>query len=179
MKKATLLFGILTMAISLWAQSPLDHFMEKYAGMDGFTSVSVSADVYDLFASLDVAEDEELARVKEAVIEFNGLEVLTFEDPGTGRALQYYHEALGLLPSGMYKTLVEISAPDEQVRIMAGRSEAAVVNNVLIFVGNTDEFVLVKVDGSFDLEKLGELSKNFDMQKVREKEEKIKGQKTK
>ncbi len=170
------LFLLLTLAAPLWlsAQQSLNRFFDKYAGSEGFTSVNVSADLYDMFASMDFEGDEDLALVKEAILDFRGLQVLTYEDAGeNGQALKYFDEALALLPRDDYTEMLSVTSPDDNVRILARSPQEGIVDNVLILVGNDDEFVLVKVDGSFDLSRLGALAKDFDMEKIHEKREEM------
>ncbi len=173
------LFLLLTLAAPFWlsAQQSLNRFFDKYAGSEGFTSVNVSADLYDMFASMDFEGDEDLALVKEAILDFRGLQVLTYEDAGeNGQALKYFDEALALLPRDDYTEMLSVTSPDDNVRILARSPQEGIVDNVLILVGNDDEFVLVKVDGSFDLSRLGDLAKDFDLEKIHEKREEMQKQ---
>jgi|GEM_PF-1498420 len=170
------LFLLFTVMAPLWlsAQQSLNRFFDKYAGTQGFTSVNVSADLYDMFASMDFEGDEELAAVKEAIIDFKGLQVLTFEDKEQrGQALKYYDEALELLPRNEYTEMVSVTSPDDNVRILTRSQQEGIVDNVLILVGNAEEFVLVQVDGRFDLSRLSDLAKDFDMEKIHEKREEM------
>ncbi len=177
MKKLFLLLTLAALPLWLSAQQSLNSFFDKYAGSEGFTSVNVSADLYDMFASMDFEGDEELALVKEAILDFKGLQVLTYQNPGrNGRAMKFYEEALALLPKDDYTEMVSVKGPDDNVRILTRSHQEGIVDNVLILVGNDDEFVLVRVDGTFDLSRLGDLAKDFDMEKIHEKREEMQKQ---
>ncbi len=177
MKKLFLLLTLAALPLWLSAQQSLNRFFDKYAGSEGFTSVNVSADLYDMFASMDFEGDEEIALVKEAILDFKGLQVLTFQDAGqSGKAMKYYDEAQALLPKDDYTEMLNVKSPDDKVRILTRSPQEGVVDNVLILVGNEDEFVLVRIDGTFDLSRLGKLAKDLDMEKIQEKREEMQKQ---
>lgn len=175
MKKLLALLMIAALPMGMIAQNAFAGFYEKYAGTEGFTSVNVSPDLFEMFASMEMEGDEEIAKMKEAVHEFNGLQVLTFEDKyNSGKAMQYYKEVADLIPANAYKELVTVNSPDDNVQILTKGQKDGLVDKLLIVVGNEDEFVFVQVDGKFDLRKISEMSGDMDEQRLEELKEKMK-----
>ena len=163
MKTLILLFSFALLTITAQAQQPLSSFFSKYSGKEGFTSVNVSPDLFQLLAN--VQGNEDIDEMKEAIKGLKGIQVLAFEKGDLmldGREL--YREAFAQINSRDYKELVSVQDGSENVRIMARDLGNGTMEQLLILVGSPDEFVFVNIDGIIDLNAMMKLSEGMDIE---------------
>lgn len=81
------------------AQSPFDKFYEKYATQDGYTSVNISKDLFQMFANMGgtnkSTDNQHMAKL---VDQLNSLKVLTCKPDSlkAGKATIFYNEAVAI-----------------------------------------------------------------------------------
>ena len=63
------------------AQSPSDKLFEKYSGQEGFTTVHISQELFDLFADMELEGegDEEIEEVQEMMSQLKYIRILMYE----------------------------------------------------------------------------------------------------
>lgn len=152
MKKLFLLIAVVALPMMALAQNPLNQFFTQYAGEDGFTSVHVTADLFELMSSIEIEGDAEMEQMKEALKGLTGIQVLAYEaNEGRYKGDALYAEAEKELDITAYRELVRVKDGMENVRIMAKDLGEGMVSQLLILVGSPDEFVYVSIDGVLDL----------------------------
>ncbi len=161
MKKIILACAISSVASFCFAQSATTKQMfDKYAGKEGFTSVSISEKLFDLLAS---AAPETDADIKEMAGEIKGVRILTFQNAeGSAKTKELYKEAEQLIPSDMDE-LMNINADGENVRLFVTQSSEKIIDQLFMIVGGEDEFVLIDIFGKIDLSKISKLSEKMNI----------------
>ena len=150
------------MPVSVFAQTSLQSFYDKYEGKEGFTSVKISPKMFNLIASADF-EDEDMDFVKD----LTGVTLLVLENEEDNAAIaeksvQLSKEAQSLVGSG-YDELMSVKEYGTDLKILGKSTEPGVINDLLI-VGNDDgEFIYVDITGKIDLKRIGSLSNCTDV----------------
>ena len=152
---------ITLLPVAVFAQSSQQNFYDKYAGREGFTTVTISPKMFELVASID-EDDQDLSIIKQ----ITGVQVLTCENEdgkNTERAAQLTREAYATIGSG-YEELLSVKEEGTDLKILARAAGNGIVSDLLI-VGNDDgDFVYVKISGTLDLKKLKDLDGKVDIE---------------
>lgn len=139
----------------------IDKYFSKYVENDDFTSVFISPKMFELISRIDLSEvdsDPEAKLVMDVVSELKGLRVLTTDvDPGTR-----YKEAMNMINTNEYETLMTVKDGDENVRFWV-KDSGDIINELLLIVGGDDEFVLLSFVGNIDLAKISKLANQIDV----------------
>lgn len=165
MKKLFLLVAVAALPIMAMAQNPLNQFFSKYAGEEGFTSVHVTADLFELMSSIKIEGDAEMDQMKEALKGLKGIQVLAYEsNEGQYDGSKLFAEAEDQLNVNAYRELVRVKDGAENVRIMARDLGEGMISQMLILVGSPEEFVYVSIDGDLDLNALMEMGDGMGLE---------------
>jgi hypothetical protein len=158
MKKIALLLSILMVSVIVAAQgSPIDKLFNKYSGNDGFTTVLVNQDMFEIFSKMEKAEGDIEGDIGGVMGNIKKVRVLAQEDEeGNTKGINFMDELNGM-DFNEYKELIKVRESDEEVLILA-REEGNKFAELLIIVSGDDN-VLVSVEGLFSMSDLGSLSK--------------------
>ncbi len=153
MKKIALLLPLLVLPFLLNAQnSPVDKLFEKYYGKEGFTTVLVNEEMFEVIKNMEVDKGEfegSLGKIKR-------VRVIAQEDECEETAGVNFMEELKGVTFDEYKELVVVKESDEEVLILAKEVDG-MLSELLILVGGEDN-VLVSIEGRFTMEDLEALS---------------------
>lgn len=154
MKKIALFIPVLMVPLMLMAQqTPIDKLFEKYYGKDGFTTVLVTKDMFEVIANME----EEKGDIEGTLGKVQRVRVIAQEDEADVEGVNFMDELKGA-EFDDYKELVVVKEADQQVLVLA-KEEDGKIRELLVIVGGEDN-VLVSVEGNFtmdDLEALGDL----------------------
>lgn len=154
MKKIALLIPVLLLPVMIKAQqTPIDKLFKKYYGKEGFTTVLVNKDMFEVIAHME----KEKGEVEGNLGKIDRVRVIAQED-GTDLEGVNFMEELKDADFADYKELVVVKEADQEVMILA-KEEDGKIRELLVVVGGEDN-VLVSVEGKFtmdDLEALGDL----------------------
>lgn len=168
----SLLF-IVAGAFSANAQNDaITRFFNQYADDERFTVVYIAPKLFQLAAKIET-DDEDWNNIREVVKDLGGLRVLTADSITDGLAL--YKSALSKVPTNEYSELLTVRDKDENVRIWT-KDSGSIIEELLLLVGQPDQFVLLSFTGKIDLDKISSLSKVLDV-KGADQLEKIKTKK--
>ena len=160
--KYLILITFCFLSIGSFAQEDaIDKYFEKYLDDENFTSVFVSPKMFQMISKLDldaVESDPEAKLAMEVIKELKGLRVLTTEVDPAGR----YKEAMSMLNQKEYETLMTIRDGSENIRFWV-KDDGDIINELLLLVGGTDEFVLLSFTGNIDLAKISVLANQLDI----------------
>lgn len=158
MKKIIVILVLfISMNHGLFAQDAIDKYFQKYADDNAFTAVFISEYMFSLFANVE-ADNPEDKEVMEILKGLTSLHVLTTEKNG----LKYYEEAIKMLNTNEYKTLMTVKEEGTKVQFLI-RKEGNQVKELLLLVGEKDEFVLLSIVGNIALDKISKLAKHMDV----------------
>ncbi len=154
MKKIALFIPVLLLPLLLTAQNtPIDKLFKKYSGKEGFTTVMVTEDMFEVIANME----EEKGKIEGTLGKVKRVRVIAQEDEADVEGVNFMDELKGV-EFDDYKELVVIKEADQEVLILA-KEEDGKLRELLVLVGGEDN-VLVSVEGNFtmnDLKALGDL----------------------
>jgi len=155
------LIMVLLLATSpIWAQNPI---MEKYAGNDDFTTVTISPKMFQLIGMAGLADEE--PEMAELINGLTGLKILVYEnEEGKNRfnAQSLYSEAINTLVGKRFEELMDVKDGDDNVKFLID-DNGSFIQELLMLVGSEDEFVMINITGNIDLEQIGKISESIDV----------------
>ena len=149
----------LTFFVGASAQADaIDKFFKTYQDNEDFTMVYVSPKMFQM-VSKAVSEIED-PEVKDLVKDIRGLKILTTDK----NASKYYNEAITKINTKEYEVLMTVRDKETNVKFLTKESSSNVIEELLLLVGEPDEFVLMSFVGKLDLQKVAKLAKKLDME---------------
>jgi len=180
--KSTLILAAL-FALSSFsnAQSPFDKFYEKYSTQEGYTSVNISKDLFQMFASIgDDKKDTGGRELKKAMEQLNGLRVLSCKPDSMkpGKATIFFNEAVAIFNNSAYKELMTVNDGGNNVRFLTKQDAAGKITEMVMMAKGKEEMVVLDMTGLIDLSTISKISKSMNihgmenLQKMHKKQKK-------
>ena len=140
-------------------QSALNDFFDKYADNSAFTQIDISPKMFELFAQMDTETDMD-EETLDMIKSLKGLKILmTEENPEA-----IYKEFTSSVKMTAYEELMTVRDGDSDVKFLVKDSDGGnIVNELLLLVGGSDNFVLMSFSGKIRLDKIGELAHNINV----------------
>ena len=153
MRKIAFLFTIMLLPLLATAQkSPVDKLFDKYSGMEGFTTVLVNQEIFEVISKMEESKGE----LEGVLGNIDRVRVIAQEDESEKtKGINFMDELRGVEFDG-YKELVVVKEADQEVLVLA-KEKGGKLAELLVLVGG-EENVLVSVEGMFTMEDLGSLS---------------------
>jgi len=165
MKTFFIAAGILSLSLSLQAQSIMDKLFDKYSGTEGYTSVYISKYMFDMFRRDDTpvakAGEEELSQV---ISRLSGIKILvTDDDPSTATPVNLYQEIMKVIPNSPYKEIMVVKEKDQNIKFYV-KEEKNRVAELLMVIGGNAESVLISIQGDIDMKNISKLAKSMNIE---------------
>lgn len=156
-------------------QSPIDRIFEKYNGQDGFTTVNISKDMFQMFSSMGDAKDTSTLEMKKIMDQLTGLKVLTCnaDTVKQAKATAFYNESAAAFPSMIYKELMTVNDEGQNLRFLSKQDASGKILEMVMLTKGKHEIVVLSITGLIDLSTLSKLSKRMNIHGL-EKLEKMK-----
>ena len=147
------------------AQSPLDKVFEKYAGKEGFTTVNISKEMFQMFASMADDKDTSSREMKKMMDQVTGLKVLTcnVDSAKQAQATSFYNEAAAVFASPAYKELMTVNDDGSDVRFLTKKDNGGKINEMVMLEKGKHEVVILSLTGIIDLSTVSKLSKTMNI----------------
>jgi hypothetical protein len=159
MKKLFIVLALIVFSAVLHGQnSAVDQLFVKYADKDGFTSVSISKGMFNLFASENESKDE----FNKAVKGLESIRILTPDETVSKGSLNFYKEICKSLPIAQYEELMSVKEKDQVFKMLI-RKKGSVITEFLMIGGGNDN-VLICITGNIDLKSISKLSKAMNIE---------------
>ena len=164
MKKVCLLFVLFSISImgSLQAQEDaISKYFDKYVDDERFTVVYISPKIFEIFDKLDLdleMDQDEADAIRSVVKDMRGLRILVAEENIEG----LFEEASKTINMKNYETLMTVRNKTEENVHFLIKDEGDVINELLLLVGSSDNFVLMSFMGNIDLNNISKLAKAFE-----------------
>jgi Domain of unknown function (DUF4252) len=163
-------------AISTSAQDDaISRYFTQYAEDERFTVVYISPKMFDLIAKIST-NDPEWEKTKEVLKDLRGLRILVADndddtdDDGKTIAKTHkingaamYKEAMTTLNGKSYEELMTVRDGQQNVRFMTKES-GGVITELLLLVGEPNQFVMLSFTGKIDLTKISTLGKTLNVE---------------
>ena len=161
MKRAIFTLAMVLFTLTGFSQSgAVDKLFEKYAGKDGFTTVNISKQMFELFGQMDnnSTEDKDF---KDVTSKLTGIRILAYEGK-EDNSINFYKELMKDFPSNEYKELMVIKDKDQNVKFLTRELNGKIVELILIAGGK--ENTLICIDGDINLKTISKISKSMQIQ---------------
>jgi hypothetical protein len=147
------------------AQSPLDKFFEKYAGQDGYTTVNISKDMFQMFAGMGDPKDTSNREMKKALEQLSGMKVLTckVDSLKPAKANAFYNEASALFPASSYKELMTVNDDGQNIRFLTKQDGGNKISEMVMLMKGKQEVVVLGLQGTIDLSTISKISKSMNI----------------
>ena len=159
------------------AQSPIDKVFEKYAGQEGFTTVNISKEMFDMLQQVAAGSDKDTTMndIKTIMRQLTGVKVLNFDFDSTNivKAVAVYNEFSGVFPAGTYKELMTINEGRQFVKFLTKQDANGKIAEMVMLAKDKHEVTVLSLTGNIDLAYLSKLSKGMNIHGM-EKLQKIK-----
>jgi hypothetical protein len=151
MKKLILLFVLIIAIQGVKAQKSIDALFQKYAGNDGFTTVTINGSLLKLASCLDRNSDSSLpADVTE-------IRILTQEDKSIP-VENFYDMVIKDIDLNMYEEFMRVKEKNQDVRMLV-RTEGKNFKEFLLISGGEDN-ALIQIKGNMSFEDAEKFSKD-------------------
>lgn len=165
--KLTILFATFLVLSSFTnAQSPFDKFYEKYSTQEGYTSVNISKELFQMFASMGNDKNDTSAReMKKVMDQLNGLKVLSCKPDSMkpGKAAIFFNEATAIFNVPAYKELMTVNDDGQNFRFLTKQDGKGKVTELVMMAKGKDEMVVLDMTGSIDMASISKISKSMNI----------------
>jgi hypothetical protein len=153
--KRFLVFIVLTISATLaYGQKSIDDLFERYAGKDGFTTVTINGNLLKLAHCFGDNDDE-----KPFPANITEIRVLAQEDKSMN-VENFYNLVINDIDLKNYDEFMRVKKSDQDLRMLV-RSEGNKFKEFLLIAGGTDN-ALIQVKGSMTYEDAKKFSKDAE-----------------
>jgi hypothetical protein len=142
----------------LFAQNNIQAFIEKYKQKPHFTFAYLSKDLYENATKFEV-EEKDWKKVQQVVKNMGSLTILAADD--LKNAKKVYQEAVSIVTQTNMEELLNVRDGEEKVQIWV-KDEGNNIAQLVLLVGESDEFVLVSFSGQIELANIARLGEMLD-----------------
>lgn len=157
----------LTLPVLVNAQSPIDKVFDKYASQDGFTTVNISKELFQMLMQIGQGDskDTSMVEMKKMMEQLTGLKVLTFSFDSTKivKAVSVYNEFAGVFPASIYKELMSINEGRQNIKFMTKQDGSGKISEMVMLLKDKTEVAVLSLTGNIDLSTVSKLSKGMNI----------------
>lgn len=151
--KKLLLLAILTITYSVvYGQKSIDMLFEKYAGREGFTTVTINGSLLDLVRCFDKDDEDSESRINAKVSE---IRILSQEDENMD-VENFYDLVIKEIDLDKYDEVMRVKESDQDLRMLV-RTEGKRLKEFLLIAGG-EENALIQIRGDLTLDDAKKLS---------------------
>jgi len=153
MKRMVFAFAVTLISASttLCQKNGIDAFFNRYEGKEGFTTVNLSGNLFNLFANPSVDDGE-----KEISIEVSSVRILSINDENVTGQINFMNELRKSVDRGGYEELMMVKNAENDVRVMV-KTSGRMIRELLVISGGKDN-ALVQVKGNFERKDIRKLA---------------------
>jgi len=149
--KRLLLITLSTITLTfVYGQKSVDALFEKYAGRDGFTTVTINGNLLKLAACFGDDDDENQLPAK-----ISEIRILSQEDKKLN-VENFYDMVINDIDLGSYEEFMRVKDTDQDLRMLV-RSEGKRFKEFLFIAGGADN-ALIQIKGDITFEEAKRLS---------------------
>lgn len=149
------------------AQSPIDKVFDKYASVDGFTTVNISKEMFQMLMQMGKGDskDSSAVEIKKMMEQLSGLKVLTYAFDSTKvlKAVSVYNEFAAAFPASAYKELITINEGRQNIKFMTKQDASGKINEMVMLMKDKTEVAVLSLTGTIDLSTISKLSKGMNI----------------
>ncbi len=153
--KKLIVFIVLTVTTTLaYSQKSIDDLFDKYAGKDGFTTVTLNGSLLKLAHLFNENDDD-----KDISANITGIRILAQEDEGM-KVDNFYDLVIKDIDLKNYDEFMRVKGSDQDLRILV-RSEGNRFKEFLLISGGKDN-ALIQIKGDMTYAEVKKLSKDAE-----------------
>ena len=159
MKK--LLISILVILIPLFSYAQnraIDQLFQKYSGREGFSSVVITKNMFQLFANVDNPENDDFLKT---VKNLDFIKILSSEGGVDGKV--FYQEILAAIPEKDYKELMVMQEAGNLVKFLTLEKDG-IIRELVMVSGGKEESSLIWITGIIDMKTVGKIAKSVKIE---------------
>jgi Domain of unknown function (DUF4252) len=166
LKLTLFIAAFLTLSSLTNAQSPFDKFYEKYSTQEGYTSVNISKELFQMFASMGADKNDTNAReMKKVMDQLNGLKVISCKPDSLkpGKATVFFNEAVAIFNTSAYKELMTVNDEGNNFRFLTKQDGKGKITELVMMAKGKVEMVVLDMTGLIDLASISKISKSMNI----------------
>ncbi|MDD4748015.1 MAG: DUF4252 domain-containing protein [Salinivirgaceae bacterium] len=154
MKKIALaMLLMITSSMLIGQKITLNQLFDKYSGQDGYTTISISKQMFSIFAAMSPSDSQ----TDDVIKGLSGIRILVEEKK---IANSEFVNDLKLLQTSNYKEMMSIKEKDTDLKFLIKMSGLTVSELLMVIIG--DENVLICIEGdNIDLKTISNISKTI------------------
>jgi len=152
MKKLFVIFALLITGTIVYGQRSIDELFDKYAGKDGFTTVTINGGLLKL-AHLFGDDDDDFSMPSHVT----EIRILTQEDKSMS-VDNFYKMVINDIDLNKYDEFMRVKSTDQDLRMLV-RSEGNVFKEFLMIAGGEDN-ALIQIRGNLTYEDAKKISED-------------------
>jgi hypothetical protein len=158
----TMLFLLSAQLIYSQASSAVALF-DKYGGKEGYTTVSISKELFGMFADMD-SDDPDMQEVKAMMEQLEGIKILMYETETADDAelVKFKGEVSKLQVEG-FSELMVVKETGEEVKFLA-KKKGDKIGELLLVINGEKEAGFISISGTIDMNTIGKLSKSMNFE---------------
>lgn len=154
MKKFILVSILSVFVISVSAQSSIDKLFDKYAGQDGFVTISINGNLLKLAAAFGDEDDDEFLKHAD---KFTTIRILAQEDDFT-ISDNFYDMVIDEVSRMGYEEMMTINSHDSDVKILV-KADGKIFREFVLVAGG-DENAIIQIKGNLSYNEVKEMSES-------------------
>lgn len=136
---------------------------DKYGGKDGYTTVSISKELFGMFADMD-SDDPDMKEVKAMMEQLEGIKILMYETENADNAeLASFKGEISKLQVEGFSELMVVKQTGEEVKFLA-RKKGDKIGELLLVINGEKEAGFIVITGTIDMNTIGKLSKTMNFE---------------
>lgn len=165
MKRTLILLLLSALITPVFGQSnAIDEMFDKYAGMDGFTTIYISSKMFSLIARADM-EDEEL---QEMMNNLKSIRILTVDDDSTSTVkVNFYKELERNLDFSKYEELMVVKDGSKDLKFLIKEKGRKIEELLMIGGGNDGGNILLSIKGDLSLQNISDISNKMGIDELK------------
>lgn len=153
--KRLLIFIVLTITATLvFGQKSIDDLFERYAGKDGFTTVTINGNLLKLAHCFGDNDDENSLPVNISEIR------ILAQDNDSMKVENFYKMVIGDIDLKNYDEFMRVKESDQDLRMLV-RSEGNKFKEFLLIAGGKDN-VMIQIKGNMTYEEAKKFSRDAE-----------------
>jgi len=159
MKRNLILFALLLMAAQLPAQNrAIDQIFKKYADREGYTSVVITKNMFQLFANVDNPSNDEFLKT---VKNLDFIKILSIKGEREGKTL--FQDILSALPEKDYKELMTIKETGSQIKFLT-LEQNGVIRELIMISNGKEESSMIWLSGIIDMRTVSKIAEKMKIE---------------
>ena len=162
MKRIVLILKLFFLVTIAHAQnSAIDKLFDKYAGKDGYTTVTISRQMFQLFSQVETNSKED-KDFKDVATKLTSIRILAMDEKRNNNSINFYNELAKDLPASQYQELMVVKEKGQDVKFLTHEENGKITELILISGGKDN--ALICITGEIDLKTISKLSKSMQIQ---------------